>query len=67
MKSYFHYHKSKFGFAENKSEIEVVLFESGGKLISKIYKILLKWYMEQELKESYDKMGSKFQMRRPIW
>lgn len=47
--SCFKYDKQKHGFTEEKSKWETVLLEGKEKLISKIYRILLEWFTEQEV------------------
>lgn len=47
IKDLFSTDKSRYGFKEEYTEIEEALIGGKEKLISKLYKILLRWYMEE--------------------
>lgn len=43
-KNLFNRDKINFGFREHKTDLEIILLEENIKTISKLYKLLLKWY-----------------------
>lgn len=47
LKNYYEFDKNKFGFKEKNSE--EILLKNDTKLISKVYKLLLKWFTEEEM------------------
>lgn len=48
IKNLFNMDKKDFGFRENNTDMENILLEGEGKIISKLYKLLLEWYTADE-------------------
>lgn len=48
IKNLFNKDKKACGFREKNRELENILIEGEGKIISKVYKLLLKWYAADE-------------------